>query len=344
MIDDTHSKLLHLSFAPHLRHGQSVPLIMRQVLLALAPALCASIYFFGMRALLLAGVCVCFSIVTEMAIVQFLLKRKSTVNDLSAVVSGLLLALTLPPQLPLWMAAIGAIFAMSVAKWAFGGLGNNFINPALAGWAFLMAAYPTAMNLTCAPGTGTIHGMATMIDGLTAATPLAMYKQALMLGKLNALDLEASLANLFIGNVGGSIGETSAIALLAGAMFLGYKHIIGFRIPFTFVFTVFILFWFNNGSGELFSSEALIVPVFQVLSGGLLLGALFMATDMVTSPVTRWGKTIFGVGCGVLTFIIRKFGGYPEGVAYAILIMNCLVPLLDRYGRPRLPGKALPRG
>jgi electron transport complex protein RnfD len=340
MIEDTHSTLLHLYSSPHVRQSESVPVIMRQVLLALTPAFCASIYFFGMRALLLSGICVCFSIVTEMAIVQFLLKRKSTINDLSAVVSGLLLGLTLPPQLPLWMAAIGAIFAMSVAKWAFGGLGNNFMNPALAGRAFLMAAYPTAMSLFCAPRTGTIHGLAATIDGLTAATPLSMYKHAIALGKLNALDLEGSLTNLVIGNVGGSIGETSAIALLAGAAFLGYKHIIGLRIPLAFVSTVFILFWLNNGSGELFSSEALIVPIFHVFSGGLLLGALFMATDMVTSPVTLWGKTIFGIGCGLFTFIIRKFGGYPEGVTYAILIMNCMVPLLDRYCRPRLLEKA----
>jgi electron transport complex protein RnfD len=335
MVDEGHLKLLHIATSPHIRHGESVPTVMRSVIIALLPAVAASIFFFGFHALLLIGTSVCFCVLTEMSIAQFLLKSKNTTADLSAVVTGLLLALTLPPGLPLWIAAIGAIFATGVAKCAFGGLGNNFINPALAGRAFMMAAYPVAMCTFTAPRGGTINGLTTSIDGLTSATPLALFKQMSVLGKLNPLDLETALRNLFVGNVGGCIGETSAIALLLGACLLWYKHIIGLKIPLTFIGTVFLLYWIFNGTGELFTSEGLIVSVYQTLSGGLLLGALFMANDTVTSPVTARGKILFGFGCGLLTFLIRRFGNYPEGVCYAVLIMNCLVPLLDRSARPR---------
>ncbi len=329
---------------------------MLSVSLALIPALAASVFFFGAKALLLTAVCIVFCLATEWAITKFLLKRENTLADFSALVTGLLLAFNLPPDLPPWMAALGSIFAVGVAKWAFGGLGHNFINPALAGRAFLLASYPAAMTTWGAPRNGTTSGLSTQaisdlsghVDGITGATPLPVLSSvldALRNDRLRqemsfqVLDLQSALPDLFIGRVGGCIGETSALALLLGAVFLWYKRIIGFRLPVIYIGTVFFLSWLFNGSGTLFSTEALIIPVYQVLAGGLMLGALYMATDMVTSPVTTRGRVIFAFGCGILTFLIRKFGGYPEGVSYSILLMNLTVPLIDRYARPKLYGK-----
>lgn len=347
---------LYLSASPHIRAGQSVSSIMISVSLALVPALAASVYFFGTRALILTGVCIVFSLLTEWAISTFLLKRGNSLTDFSALVTGLLLAFNLPPDLPPWMAALGAVFAVGVAKWAFGGLGHNFINPALAGRAFLLASYPAAMTTWAAPRGGTTSGLSTRalsnlsehVDGITGATPLpaltsivdAINNDALRQEiSFQILDLQSALPDLFFGRVGGCIGETSALALLIGAVFLWYKRIIGIRLPLIYIGTVFVLSWMFNGSGSLFSTEALIIPTYQILAGGLMLGALYMATDMVTSPVTPKGRAIFALGCGVLTFLIRRFGGYPEGVSYSILLMNLTVPLIDRYARPKLYGR-----
>jgi electron transport complex protein RnfD len=255
------------------------------------------------------------------------------------VITGILLAFNLSPSLPWWMVVLGSAFSIAVAKMAFGGLGSNFINPALAGRAFLMACYPAEMTSWIAPKLGTISG----INGITSATPLANIKSAMANGTFQALDFQDAIINLFTGNIGGCIGETSAIAILIGAVILLYKHIIGFTIPVSFIGTVFLLFWLFNGSGQLFTSGAIIVPFYHILSGGLFLGAFFMATDMVTSPITRKGKLFFGIGCGLLTFTIRKFGGYPEGVSYSILIMNLLVPHIERYTRPKIYGEVKKR-
>ncbi len=345
MSEEMQQPLLHVSTSPHIRYEESVPSIMLYVVIALLPAFFASIWFFGMKSILLTAVSIISCLLTELIIVTFLLKKPSTLSDYSALVTGILFAFNLPPDLPLWMAALGAVFAIGIGKMAFGGLGNNFINPALAGRAFLMASYPAAMTTFSATRSGSINGLAEKIDAISQATPLAAFKMSVLTGNFQALDFQTALPNLLQGNIGGCIGETSVIALLIGAVFLMYKHVIGLSIPFSYIGTVFLLFWFFNGTtSDLLSSDALIIPTYQIMAGGLILGAFYMATDMVTSPITTKGRFVFGVGCGLLTFLIRKFGGYPEGVSYSILIMNLFVPLIDRYLRPRLYGKVTKNG
>jgi electron transport complex protein RnfD len=345
MTDEKQTPLLHVSTSPHIRHKESVPSIMLSVAAALVPALAVSIWFFGIKALLLNIVCIVSCLLTEWIIIKLLFKKPSTIGDFSAIVTGLLLAFNLPPDLPLWMAALGSVFAIGVGKMAFGGLGNNFINPALAGRAFLMASYPAAMTTFSETRMGIINGLSQKIDAISSATPLTAIKDAVIAGDFQPLDFQHALRNLFIGNVGGCIGETSVIALLIGAIFLLYKRIIGFSVPVTYIGTVFILFWvFNGATTDLLASDALIIPAYHVLAGGLILGAFFMATDMVTCPITTRGRAIFGIGCGILTFCIRKFGGYPEGVSYSILIMNLFTPLIDRYVRPKMYGKVKKNG
>lgn len=325
---------IHLTSSPHIRHPETVTHIMVWVAVALLPACIASVVFFGTKALFLTAVAVVAAVVTEWAVGR-LMKRPTSVGDFSAVVTGMLIAFNVPSELPWWMVALGSVFAIGVAKMAFGGLGANFINPALAGRAFLMASYPSAMTRF----TPTVFGSMSGIDGVTAATPLAEFKAAMANGSFQALDFQEALSNLFSGNVGGCLGETSAVALLLGGVFLLYKRIISLRIPLVFIGVVFLLNWLFNGTGSLFTSGAIIVPFYQILAGGLFLGAFFMATDMVTSPITPKGKILFAAGCGLLTFVIRKFGGYPEGVSYSILLMNLFVPLIERYTRPKIYGE-----
>lgn len=327
--------ILHLSSSPHIRHSNSVNQIMFWVLIALLPPLVSGIVFFGFRALMVTAVSVIVAVSTEWLFCKFQ-KKAVTLPNLSAVVTGLLLALNLSPILPWWMVAIGAAFAIGVAKMPFGGLGCNFINPALAGWAFLMVSYPAEMSRYVATTLGSMSG----IDAMSAATPLAHYKLAIADGTFQALDFQDAIKNLFIGNVGGTIGETSSAAILLGGVILLYKRIIPLRIPLFFIGTVFILSWVFNGSDSYFTTSAIIIPVYQILAGGLFLGAFFMATDTVTSPITPLGKIVFATGCGILTFLIRKYGAYPEGVAFAILLMNLCVPLIERYTRPAIYGEA----
>lgn len=329
---------LNISSSPHIRHSETVPSIMLWVIGALVPSIIASYLFFGFRALYLTVLSAITAVAVE-ALICRIMKRASTIGDFSALITGILLAFNLSPSLPWWMVVLGSAFSIAVAKMAFGGLGSNFINPALAGRAFLMACYPAEMTSWVAPKLGTISG----INGITSATPLANIKSAMANGTFQALDFQDAIINLFTGNIGGCIGETSAIALIIGAVILLYKHIIGFTIPVSFIGTVFLLFWLFNGSGQLFTSGAIIVPFYHILAGGLFLGAFFMATDMVTSPINRKGKLFFGIGCGLLTFTIRKFGGYPEGVSYSILIMNLLVPHIERYTRPKIYGEVKKR-
>lgn len=349
-------KQLVLSVSPHIRHENTVPGVMRTVVIALIPALIASVVFFGVRALLLVAVCVGFSLLTEWLIAVHLMKRPNPLGDYSALITGLLLAFNLPAGIPLWMAALGSVFALAVAKWAFGGLGHNFINPALAGRAFLLASYPGAMTTFTAPGTGTMSGLPARalerlvahVDGVSSATPLAAFSKisayvsqsgGTHVSSFQMLDFGEALRNLFIGNVGGSLGETSALALLIGAVLMLYRRVIGFRIPVLYIATVGALTWLYFGLGQgFFTSTTAIIVMYQLLSGGLILGAFFMATDMVTSPVTGKGQIVFAIGCGILTFTIRRFGGYPEGVCYSILLMNLVVPLIDRYTQPRVYG------
>ena len=316
---------LILSSSPHAHAKNSVHSMMRDVIIALLPAAGCAVWFFGMRAVWLIATCIAATVVTE-ALCRLAMRRESSVGDLSAVLTGLLLALNLPPDLPLWMAAVGGVFAIGIAKQAFGGLGYNPFNPALAARAFMLISFTGAMTTwgfprgyeDVAAATG-----ATPVDAVTCATPLALIKK----GDVAQL---ASLKSMLLGNIGGCIGETCAIALLIGAAYLLVRRVITWHIPVSFLATVFIFAFFKGG----------VPPVFHVLSGGAILGACFMATDYVTSPITAKGKIAFGIGCGLLTMCIRSGGGYPEGVSFAILMMNAATPLINRFTQPKPFGRA----
>jgi electron transport complex protein RnfD len=304
-------------------------------MIALIPAFIASIIFFGFRPILVMAVSIGTCIGTEWLIIRFIMKKRPMIQDFSAMVTGTLLAFSLPPAIPIWLVILGGIFAIGVGKWSFGGLGNNIVNPALAGRAFLMVSFPSALFTFAATNFGSISGLVNPPDAIAAATPLSAFKIATHAGIFEALDFQDALSNLILGNIGGCIGETSVIALIIGAVFLMYKHIIGFTVPVSFIGTVGALFWvFNGVTGDLLSTDALIIATYQIFSGALMLGALYMANDTTTSPMTTTGRLIFGVGCGLITVAIRKFGGYPEGVCFAILLMNLVVPLIDRYISP----------
>lgn len=306
-----------VSSSPHIRSGETTRRIMLDVIIALMPALIAGVFYFGFKALTLTVTAVIFAVATEVAM-QKILKKPVTVNDLSAAVTGILLAFNVPATLPLWIVAIGAIFAIAVAKQCFGGLGYNFINPALAARAMLLASWPVRMTSWVTPGA----------DAVSTATPLALAKG----GVEAAGQALPSIWNLFAGNVGGCIGETSALALLIGFAYLLYRGIISYRIPAAYIGTVAVLSF-------LFSGFNASMMIYHVFAGGLFLGAFFMATDYSTSPMTVKGQIIFGIGCGFLTSLIRFFGGYPEGVSYSILLMNLATPLIDRYTMPRKFGE-----
>jgi electron transport complex protein RnfD len=307
---------LYISPGPHIFEKKTIPKMMRDVAIAITPAILASLYFFRIRALLLLALSVASCVVFEAAL-QFLMKRKITVSDGSAVVTGILFAMIMPPSLPLWACAIGCFIAIGLAKQLFGGLGSNIFNPALLGRAFLMAAFPTFMTRWNAPVT---------LDAVTGATPLGLVKFAHNPG-MNYRDL-------FIGNVSGSLGETSALALIIGGIYLLIRKIIDWRVPAAYVGTVFAIGLISN----LVAPDVYAGGLFHVLAGGLLIGALFMATDPVTSPVTKTGRWVFGIGCGLITMIIRLWGGLPEGVMYSILLMNAVTPILNRTTRSRRYG------
>jgi Na+-translocating ferredoxin:NAD+ oxidoreductase subunit D len=337
-VADNH--LLHLSSSPHLRHSHTVPYIMKQVIFALIPAVITSVLLFQVEAIVLICLSIATAMSTEWLFCKFL-KRPSTLNDYSAIVTGLLLGLSLPPLVPWWIAIAGSFFSICVAKMIFGGLGANFVNPALAGRAFLTICFPiTMISSWKTPSWGTISG----VDAISSATPLAYLKELMQSGSVDTTYLQNTILHLIIGNVGGSLGETSVVALLIGAGWLLYKKIIGFKISFAFVSSFFIIAWFFNGTGYFFSTEALLIPVFQIFAGGLMLGALFMANDSVTSPITQLGKIIFGIGCGLLTFCFRNYTIFAEGVAFAILTMNIFSPLLEKYTKPKVYGKMDLRG
>lgn len=301
-----------LSSSPHIRDNDSTKSIMRDVIIALIPANIAGVYFFKTQALLVILTTVISCVATEYAW-QKITKRPITIGNYSSVVTGLLLAFNVPPTLPLWMAVVGSVFTILIVKEFFGGIGQNIVNPALAGRAFLLACYPVAMTTW-------------KIDGITSATPLAILK--LHQGNL------PSLYNVFIGHVGGCIGETSVLALLVGAAYLFYKRIITWHIPVSYIVTVLILTTIIGRNGLMAGNG-----IYEIFAGGLMLGAFFMATDYTTSPMTANGQIVFGIGCGFLATVIRIFGGYPEGVSYSILIMNLFVPLIDKYVTPRVFGE-----
>ena len=308
-----------LSSSPHTHAKISVSALMLDVIIALLPATACSIWFFGLKAAFLIGTCVAACVVTE-ALCRLAMKRENTVGDLSAVLTGLLLALNLPPDLPLWMAATGGVFAIGVCKQAFGGLGYNPFNPALAARAFMLISFTGAMTTW---SSSAWRGA----DAVTTATPLAFIKKG-----VDGFDWSqaALLKDLFLGNVNGCVGEVSALALLIGAAYLLWRKVITWHIPVAFIGTVFLFALCKGG----------VPPLVHVLSGGVVLGACFMATDYVTSPTTAKGKLIFGCGCGLLTMLIRTAptGAYPEGVSFSILIMNALCPLINRWTQPKAFG------
>ena len=302
-----------VSVSPHITHKDSTQSIMRDVLIALCPAVVASVIFFGWRALLLTVVCVATAIFWEWGF-QKLCKRESTICDLSAAVTGLILAMNLPVDLPLWQAAFGTLVAIVVVKQLFGGLGYNFANPAITARVIMLIAFAGTMT-TFAP---TNFG----VDAVSVATPLAAMKSGAM---------DASILDLFLGNVAGSMGETSALALLLGFAYLLIRRVISWHTPVAFIGTVFVLALIKGG---------FVFGVAEILAGGVFLGAIFMATDYVTTPQTPWGRVIFGIGCGLITCLIRFFGNYPEGVSFSILLMNVLTPLIDDFCQKRMYGGA----
>jgi electron transport complex protein RnfD len=312
--DETKDNRLTVSFSPHLHKDESVSRIMWMVVISLIPAGIAGVVIFGLSSLRVILIGIISALVTE-TVLQVATKRKFSALDGSAVITGLLLAYNLPPGVPFWLPIVGSVFSIAVAKQIFGGLGQNIFNPALVGRVFLMACWPKLMTTFSGP-----------FDAATQATPLAALKEGKLIEHISYLDL-------FLGKHGGCIGEVSILALLLGALFLFVRGYISWHIPFPFIFTTGLL-TFIFGQKGIFSGDWL----FHILSGGLILGAFFMATDYVTSPLTRKGQIIFGVGCGVLTAVIRLWGGYPEGVSYAILMMNAATPIIDRYTKSRVYG------
>ena len=310
---------LTISSSPHVHSPITTQTIMRDVLIALAPALVGSVYFFGIRALLVTLVSACAAVFFEWAWCK-LMKQDNKIYDLSAVVTGVLLAFVCPPTIPYWIIIIGDLFAIIVVKMLFGGIGKNIVNPALAGRAF-MFSWPVAMSTWVKVGFENAASPLGGADVVTAATPLSFMHQ----GQLP----DVSVLDAFLGNVGGCIGETSALLLLVGFAYLLIRKVLNPRIPLSYIGTVAVLSLLFPMGHNNFQWMA-----YQLCTGGLMLGAIFMATDYVTSPVTKLGQIVYGIGCGVLTIVIRYFGGYNEGVSYAILIMNCCVVLLDRIGRP----------
>lgn len=301
-----------MTSSPHIRDNTNTRRLMADVIIALLPACAAGVYFFGLRSLLVLLVTVAASVIAEY-ITRILLKREQTVGDLSAAVTGLILGMNLPPTIPLWIAIVGSVFAIVIVKQLFGGIGQNFVNPALAARVFMVISWPVQMTRWIIP------------DAVSSATPLGLIKEG-----ASAAEELPGYFELFIGKKGGCIGEVSAAALLIGAVYLVARRVITLEIPLTYIGSFALLTWIFGGD-RLFGGDAL----YHVLSGGLILGAFFMATDYTTSPVNRKGRLIFGIGCGVLSAIIRLFSNYPEGVSFAILIMNTLVPLIERYTIPR---------
>jgi electron transport complex protein RnfD len=328
------SDLYIVSSSPHAHSGESVERIMRDVLIALAPTFLAACWFFRLEALRLTFVCVAACLLTEW-LCRKAMARANALSDFSAAVTGVLLAFNLPPSLPTWMAVAGSVFSIGIAKQVFGGLGYNPFNPALAGRAFMLISFTGAMT-TWSQSAWLQKLTGTATDALTTATPLGFAKEALKSGQALPAFSSSLLPDFFLGNMNGCIGETSALTLLLGAAYLLYRKVITWHIPLAYLFTVLAYAAILRAA----SPATSILPLFHLLSGGLILGACFMATDMVTTPVTRRGMLVFGVGCGIITMLIRtvKTGAYPEGVSFAILIMNAFTPLINRATRNRVFG------
>ena len=317
-----------ISPSPHVHGGDSIEKNMYGVLIALVPTFIFSIVFFGLGAILVTLTSVAACLVFEYVIQKYLMKQRPTIWDGSAIITGVLLAFNLPSSLPLWIVVIGALVAIGIGKMSFGGLGNNIFNPALVGRVFLLISFPVQMTTWPVP-----NGFATA-DAVTGATPLALVKEAVKNGQAVGDTLSSvgiTTGNLILGNIGGSLGEVAAIGLLLGFAYMLIRKIISWHIPVAIFATVIVF----SGILNLADPTQFAGPVFHLFTGGLMLGAIFMATDYVTSPMTHKGMIIYGIGIGLLTVIIRVFGAYPEGMSFAILIMNGFTPLINRYCKPK---------
>lgn len=318
-----------ISPSPHVHSSDSVKRNMYSVIIALIPALIASIYFFGVSALYVVITSIISCVLIEFLIQKFLLKVPTTITDGSAALTGLLLAFNLPSNIPLWIIIIGALVAIGIGKMTFGGLGQNIANPAILGRVFLLISFPVQMTSWPTPCS---------IDGATGATPLGIMKEGLKSSKpiSEIMDSLPTNVDMLMGQVGGSLGEVAAICLIIGFAFLLIRRVITWHIPVSIIMTIIvfagILNWFNP--------ESYPTPLFHILTGGVLLGAIFMATDYVTSPMTHSGMIIYGIGIGIITILIRTFGDYPEGMSFAILIMNIVTPLINTYCKPKRFGEA----
>jgi electron transport complex protein RnfD len=324
------SKTLTISPSPHIAQGDSVQKIMYRVIFALSPALIWSFIVFGLPAIYVTATSVLTCVVAEWLIQKFLMKTTPSIKDGSAILTGILLAMNVPANIPIWIVVIGALVAIGIGKMAFGGLGQNVFNPALTGRVFLLISFPVQM--TTWPSV-----TKAVVDATTEATPLTIIKEGLKSGTpLTELTSQIpEYSDLFFGNLSGSLGEISAILLLLGFGYMLARKVISWHIPVTVLGTIFIftgILWLAN-------PERFMDPVFHILTGGAMLGAIFMATDMVTSPMTKKGQIIFSIGIGVITVCIRTWGAYPEGISFAILIMNAFTPLINNYIKPKRFGE-----
>lgn len=318
------SKLLTVSPSPHVKGEESVSKVMYGVVIALLPALIMSAMLFGLDSIRVTAIAVAACVLFEFVIQKFLMKIRPTVTDGSAIITGILLAFNVPVGLPAWMVVLGALVSIGVGKMTFGGLGQNPFNPALVGRVFLLISFPVDMTTWVANKAA---------DGFTGATPLGILKEGLKSGK-SMVEVTAELPghfDLFWGNMSGSLGEISAVALLLGGLYMLWKKIITWHTPIAILGSIFIL----QGILHLAAPDRFIEPLFHLLTGGAMLGAIFMATDMVSSPMTGKGQLIYGIGIGVITVCIRNFGAYPEGISFAILIMNAFTPIVNAYVKPK---------
>jgi len=327
--------ILKVSGSPHVHTDESVKKIMYGVIYAMIPALLVSIYFFGLEAVRVTLISVVACMVVEALIQKYLLKTAVTVTDGSAIITGILLAFNVPSNLPWWIIVIGAIVAIGIGKMSFGGLGKNIFNPALVGRVFLLISFPVQM--TSWPVPKALFGES-LTDAVTGPTPLGIMKEGLSAGK-TVQDIMPEIPNyvenLMTGFQGGSLGEVSAFALIIGAIYMLFRKIITWHIPLSYIGSVVVF----SGILWLVDPTMFVDPLFHLVTGGMMLGVFFMATDMVSSPMSAKGQLIFGAGAGILTILIRVFGAYPEGVSFAILIMNAFVPLIDRGFKPKRFGE-----
>ncbi len=322
-------KDITVSFAPHISKPHSTRSIMLDVIIGLSPAMIAAVIFFRLHAVALVATCVIACMATE-GICNLIRRKANTLDDLSAVITGIILAFSLPPAFPLWAAVIGSVFAIAIGKMVFGGLGANIFNPAMAGRAFLTASFGMMMTTWTVPATidsemPQISPASTVVDARTQATPLS-YSKNTQKSQYGALELNKSTGDIFLGNVGGCLGETSALALLIGGIYLLIRKTISIHIPAAVFISAFIF----SGIAYLIDSDYYVSPLYHLSSGGLFIGAFFIATDPATAPLTRKGMWLYGIGIGTITMLIRIVGALPEGMMYSVLFMNALAPLIDR--------------